>query len=72
MKDNKQEFIILSTWLPILTTYKTPPAIWKALQDKFAREIHLLLQPPIRTSQLEMEFKSKPPTILPTLRDEGQ
>jgi hypothetical protein len=25
-------------WLTILTTYKMPSAIWKALQDKFARE----------------------------------
>jgi hypothetical protein len=26
------------TWLTVLTTYRTPSAIWKALQDKFARE----------------------------------
>src|SRR3989337_812678 len=26
------------TWITILTTHKTPSAIWKAFQDKFARE----------------------------------
>ena len=25
-------------WLPLITAKKTPPLIWKALQDKFARE----------------------------------